>query len=76
MKRFTTISNLLQLITGVMAAVLVFTFAVSAERAWERWNVSLEARAVSAASRDLFMGMQNLRVERGTVNTALTSVKR
>src|SRR5260221_1510667 len=73
MKRFATISNLLQLITGVMAAVLVFTFAVSAERAWERWNVSLEARAVSAASRDLFMGMQNLRVERGTVNTALTS---
>jgi len=73
MKRFATISNLLQLITGVMAAVLVFTFAVSAERAWEHWDASLEARAVSDASRDLFRGMQSLRIERGTANTALTS---
>ena len=73
MNRFASISNLLQLITGVMAAVLVFTFAVSAERAWENWNASLEARAVSAASRDLFVTMQYLRIERGTVNTALTA---
>src|SRR6266849_778053 len=73
MNRFATISNLLQLITGVMAAVLVFTFAVSAERAWEHWDASLEARAVSDASRDLFRGMQSLRIERGTANTALTS---
>src|ERR1700730_2494494 len=75
MNRFTSISNLLQLITGVMAAVLVFTFTVSAERAWERWNTSLEAHAVSDASRDLFLGMQSLRVERGTVNTALSSAE-
>jgi methyl-accepting chemotaxis protein len=71
MNRFTSIGILLQSITAVMAAVLVFTFAVSAEHAWERWNVALEARAISDASRDLFMGMQNLRIERGTVNTAL-----
>jgi methyl-accepting chemotaxis protein len=75
MNRFTSISNLLQLITGVMAAVLVFTFAVSAERAWQRWNEALEARAVSAASRDLFVNMQYLRIERGTANTALTSAE-
>jgi methyl-accepting chemotaxis protein len=73
MNRFATISNLLQLITGVMAAVLVFTFALSAERAWERWNAAEEARAVSDASRDLFLGMQTVRVERGTANTALSS---
>ena len=73
MIRFATISNLLQLITGVMAAVLVLTFAVSAEWTWERWDASLEARAVNDASRDLFQGMQNLRIERGTANTALTS---
>ncbi|HKW52238.1 MAG TPA: hypothetical protein VJO12_00990, partial [Stellaceae bacterium] len=75
MNRFATISNLLQLITGVMAAVLVFTFAVSAERAWERWSAALEARAVSAVSRDLFLALQNIRVERGTVNTALTTAE-
>jgi methyl-accepting chemotaxis protein len=56
-----------------MAAVLVLTFAISAERAWERWDASLEARAVNDASRDLFQGMQSLRIERGTANTALTS---
>jgi methyl-accepting chemotaxis protein len=73
MNRFATISNLLQLITGVMAAVLVFTFAVSAERAWEHWDAALGARAVNGASRDLFVNMQSLRIERGTVNTAITS---
>jgi methyl-accepting chemotaxis protein len=72
MNRFASISNLLQLITGVMAVVLVFTFALSAERAWERWNTELEVRDVNDASRDLFMNMQSLRIERGTVNTALT----
>ena len=75
MNRFATISNLLQLITGVMAAVLVFTFALSAERAWERWSAAVEARAVSAVSRDLFLALQNIRVERGTVNTALSTAE-
>src|SRR5690349_10379702 len=73
MNRFASISNLLQLITGVMAAVLVFTFAVSAERDWERWGAAEEARAVNAISSDLFTALQNIRVERGTVNTALTA---
>ena len=75
MNRFATISNLLQLITGVMAAVLVFIFALSAERAWERWSAAVEARAVSAVSRDLFLALQNIRVERGTVNTALSTAE-
>jgi methyl-accepting chemotaxis protein len=73
MNRFTSISNLLQMITGIMAAVLVLTFALSAERDWQRWGAAEQARAVSAVSSDLFTALQNIRVERGTVNTALTA---
>ncbi|HWG81302.1 MAG TPA: HAMP domain-containing methyl-accepting chemotaxis protein [Stellaceae bacterium] len=75
MNRFASISNLLQMITGIMAAVLVFTFAIAAGRDWERWNAALEARAVSGVSGDLFTALQNIRVERGTVNTALTAAE-
>src|SRR5216683_2077576 len=47
MNRFATISNLLQLITGVMAAVLVFTFAVSIERGTA--NTALTSADVASA---------------------------
>src|SRR6185312_2474771 len=75
MNRFASISNLLQMITGIMAAVLVFTFAIAAGRDWERWNAALEARAVVGVSVELFTALQNIRVERGTVNTALTAAE-
>jgi methyl-accepting chemotaxis protein len=70
-RRFQAISTLLQLITGFMAAALVITFAIAAEQALERRAVATRVEAVASISRDLFTAMQNLRVERGTVNTAL-----
>ncbi|HEX7967354.1 MAG TPA: hypothetical protein VF502_03985, partial [Stellaceae bacterium] len=72
MKRL-SVSTLLQAITGIMATVLVVTFAYSAERAWERWADAQKVLSVVSISRDLFQAMQNLRIERGTVNTALTA---
>ncbi|HXY98756.1 MAG TPA: HAMP domain-containing methyl-accepting chemotaxis protein [Stellaceae bacterium] len=71
MKRYLAISTLLQGITGFLAVALVVTFGIAAERAFERRLAAEGIQAVASISRDLFMAMQNLRVERGTVNTAL-----
>ncbi len=68
-----TISVLLQGITGFMAVALVVTFGIAGQQAFERRLVAERVQAVAGISRDLFLGMQNLRVERGTVNTALSS---
>ena len=75
MKRHLAISTLLQAITGMMALALVVTFAIAAGNAFERRVTAEETRAVASISRDLFFAMQNLRVERGTVNTALSSAE-
>ena len=73
MKRFVSISWLLQAITGTLAIVLVMIFALSAHRAWQHRIVAWRVAAVAGISRDLFTALQNLRVERGTVNTALST---
>jgi methyl-accepting chemotaxis protein len=73
MKRLVSTSALLQLITGVMATVLVILFALAAMQAWEQREAAEKALAVSNISRDLFEAMQNLRIERGTVNTELNA---
>jgi methyl-accepting chemotaxis protein len=75
MKRFFSLSVLLQAITGVMALVLVVSFGISAEHAWERRATALRISAVASISRDLFLAMQDIRVERGTVNTALSTAE-
>ena len=75
MKRFFSLSVLLQAITGVMALALVAAFGISAERAWERRATALRVSAVASISRDLFLAMQDIRVERGTVNTALSTAE-
>jgi PAS domain S-box-containing protein len=71
MKRFLSISTLLQAITGLMAVSLVATFAVSAQHAFERRQVAERVFVIADISRDLFTALQLIRVERGTVNTAL-----
>ena len=73
MKRFLSLSVLLQAITGVMALALVVTFGIAAERAWKGRATALRVSAVASISRDLFLAMQDIRVERGTVNTALST---
>jgi methyl-accepting chemotaxis protein len=73
MKGVVSLRILLQGITGAMAAVLVITFALSCLRAWEHRVASERVVAVASISNNLFQAMQNLRVERGTVNTALAT---
>jgi len=70
-KKLRSISLLLQAITGAMAVALVVIFALFAEQAFERRQAANHVLATAAISRDLFNAMQNFRVERGTVNTAI-----
>ena len=71
MKRSLTISLLFQAIIGVMAVVLLATFAVTATYVAERQAAAESAREAIGVSRDLFRAMQTLRIERGAVNTVL-----
>jgi len=73
MQRWLSISTLLQVITGIMAMALVVTFGIAAEQALEQRALAARVQAVASISGDLFTAMQNLRVERGTVNTALST---
>jgi len=54
-----------------MALALVAVFVTSAERAYRQRATAEHIHAVVSVSRDLFMAMQTIRVERGTVNTGL-----
>ncbi len=71
MKKFLSISVLLQAGTGLMALVLVGIFANLAERAFERREVAEQVLRTTSISRDMFMAMQAIRIERDTANTAL-----
>ncbi len=71
MRKFASIKILLQAVTGLMALALVVIFATSAERAYRKRATAEHIRAVVGISRDLFMAMQTIRVERGTVNTSI-----
>jgi PAS domain S-box-containing protein len=75
MKKLLSISVLLQVITGLMAVTLVTTFAIFAEQAFERRQIAKRVFAIADISRDMFMAMQMIRVERGTVNTALETLQ-
>ena len=73
MKRIASISVLLLATTGVMAIVLVASFALSARHALQRQQAAEQAQAIVGISRNLFTAMQSLRVERGTINTGLAT---
>jgi signal transduction histidine kinase len=73
MKRSLSISLLFQAIIGVTAVLLLATFALTASYVHERRQAAVGALEVVRISRDLFQAMQNLRIERGTVNTALAT---
>ena len=70
-QKLLSIKVLLQALTGLMALALIAIFATSAERAFTRRATAEHIREVVAISRDLFLAMQNIRVERGTVNTSI-----
>jgi signal transduction histidine kinase len=69
------IGPLLRAVTGLMAIALVATFAVIAVFAYERMRTADRVLVSADVSRDLFMAMQALMVERGSENTALLTLK-
>ena len=73
MSRLLTINYLLKAVTAVLAVVLVAVFALSAESAWQNRQTAERVRKIADINRHLFEGIQSLRVERGTVNSALLS---
>ena len=71
MVRQLLIGPLLRAVTGLMAIALVVTFAIIAGVAYERMETADRVLVSADVSRDLFMAMQALMVERGIENTAL-----
>ena len=73
MTKLLSLSMRLQAITFLMVALLLGTIAVSATSIFERLQAARQALAIVDISQDMFEAMQDLRVERGTVNTALAT---
>ncbi len=73
MTRTMSINLVLKSLIGVIAAGLVVVFALSAYEAWQEQRTADRVQAIAEAINPLFIALQNLRVERGTVNTALAT---
>src|SRR6266513_3012287 len=71
MKRFLSISVLLQTVTGLMTLVLVTMFALYAMEALQSREQARRIPIIVDISSDLFTAIQTFRVERGAVNTGL-----
>ncbi|MEJ0072111.1 MAG: methyl-accepting chemotaxis protein [Pseudomonadota bacterium] len=68
-----SINALLKSLIGLLAAGLIAAFALSAYDAWRVQRTADRVYAIVGAINPLFLALQNLRVERGTVNTALAT---
>jgi signal transduction histidine kinase len=64
---------LLQTVIGVMASVLVAAFSVSAFYAYQREYSAVRVLDIADVTRDIFDAMKYLRIERGTISTALAA---
>jgi methyl-accepting chemotaxis protein len=73
MFRTISINTLLKSLIGVIALGLVAVFATSAYEAWRDQRTADRVSAIAGVINPLFIALQNLRVERGTVNTALAT---
>ena len=73
MRRVLSIGTLLLSVTALMTFVLVAIFAIDAGRALESRDLARRVPRIVDISTDLFAAIQNFRVERGTVNTALAT---
>ena len=71
MKRHLSIGMLLQAVTVLLTAVLVTICAVYAMNALEKREQARRVPILVNISSDLFTAIQNFRLERGNVNTAL-----
>ena len=67
-----SVGMLLQGVCAIMAAVLIVTFASRALLAYQREADARQSHEEAGITRDLFVAMKALRIERGTVNTALS----
>src|SRR6266853_318344 len=56
---------------GLMATALVAICGMSMSSAWQQQATAQRRMEVSRITRHLFLAMQNMRVERGTVSAAL-----
>ncbi|QUD88212.1 ATP-binding protein [Phenylobacterium montanum] len=73
MKPFRSIRLRIQLIVGLLVAVLAAVSAISANQAFERLQQARRVVAISEASRALFTEMNLLRLERGTTAGLIAS---
>src|SRR6185295_9000333 len=73
MARTISIHVLLTALIGTIAGALVVVFALSAHQAWQEQRTADRVTTITEAITPLFIALQNLRVERGTVNTALAT---
>src|SRR5271163_2984076 len=71
--RTITINTLLKSLIGLLAAALVASLALAAYDAWREQRTAERVHAITGVINPLFLALQNLRVERGTVNTALAT---
>ena len=74
MKRFRSISALLQAVICLMTVTLVIIFAISAMRALDKEREAQRIPAIVDISNDLFAAIQAFRLERGAVTHALDIV--
>jgi signal transduction histidine kinase len=72
-RRFLSISVLLPSVTSLMTLVLVIVFALYAMQARERREEVRKVPFYINVSYDLFAAVQDIRLERGTVNRALAA---
>ncbi len=72
-RRAYSIGTPLLAVTALMTLVLVTIFAIDAVRALETRDQARRVPKIVDISTDLFFAIQNFRVERGTVNTALAT---
>src|SRR5258705_6646747 len=75
MKRFLTISVLLQAVTGLMTFVLVMICAIYAMHALKAQQQARRVPIIVEISGDLFTAMRDLRQERGRINASLVTAE-
>jgi len=73
MLRTTSINTLLKALIGILAIALIALFGRAAVDAWQEQRTAERVHAIAGVINPLFIALQNLRVERGTVNTALVT---
>ena len=73
MKRVTSASLLLSLVTGTLVLVLVTVFALSALDAWRRERNTSRVLSSARISRDIVLARETVRVELGLIDTAIAA---